>query len=291
MEFEQPDEYQLQYNQNFSQIDYQHASSGFIAKFEEISDKRRLYVKPEEEYPIGSHSMCSIQLSSNCEEYIGLIQITPKGNAFIVPKGSIQFFVNDQPIASITRLNNFDRIKFYDIELKYVTFYSDIIFKKNESFQWAVDEMCIYLTRKYFDKHQNNNELMKITQQMIRHQQSYQQLFHYLLSAEKSFENTDEMRIEAGIMKQIISQLMSVCICDIGNRILENESRMLMSLGRIKQSATRKINFDEMEDEEDPFEKFKRESILRKSLDNNSRTNSTNDTNNSNNNGINGSNQ
>ena len=42
MEFEQPDEYQLQYNQNFSQIDYQHASSGFIAKFEEISDDEEL---------------------------------------------------------------------------------------------------------------------------------------------------------------------------------------------------------------------------------------------------------
>ena len=40
MEIEQPKEYEIFYKQNFSQIDYHHASSGYIAKLEELKNFR-----------------------------------------------------------------------------------------------------------------------------------------------------------------------------------------------------------------------------------------------------------
>ncbi|EDR21534.1 hypothetical protein EDI_289680 [Entamoeba dispar SAW760] len=250
--------------QNFSQMDYQYGCSCYIAKLEESNEQQRLYFKPEKEYGIGSHSLCSIRLTPNAEPLIALFQVNLRGDVSIIPYAKkTPIKINGNNITTETKLNNFDELDIGDLHFQYITFYENVKYQNNPEFENRYHRLFIKLALKKFfnvDITKKDEELKLILPPFLWSVCSSSDIGKALTLSLNELKKVtpvpggDEF---VGLLRQMISQFFCVSSSSTGLKVGGYEAELCSYTNEIKKTPSRKINFDEMQDSEDPLEIFR----------------------------------
>ncbi|EKE42232.1 hypothetical protein ENUP19_0061G0137 [Entamoeba nuttalli] len=246
--------------QNFSQMDYHYGCSCYIAKLEESKEQQRLYFKPEKEYGIGSHSLCSIRLTPNAEPLIALFQVNLRGDVSINPrtkKTSIK--INGNTITTATKLNNFDELDIGDLHFQYIVFYENIKYQNNPELK-EIDHKDIIrntLTKFFINENYNNSDMSPFIQS-VHSSSKIDEALSLCLNILKELTPNPGNNKFIGLFRQMTSQLFCSSSSGIGINLSYYEADIYNVTRTVKKTPSRKINFDEMQDSEDPFEAFKK---------------------------------
>ncbi|BFU24481.1 hypothetical protein EHI8A_003480 [Entamoeba histolytica HM-1:IMSS-B] len=247
--------------QNFSQMDYHYGCSCYIAKLEESKEQQRLYFKPEKEYGIGSHSLCSIRLTPNAEPLIALFQVNLRGDVSIIPrtkKTSIK--INGNNITTATKLNNFDELDIGDLHFQYIVFYENIKYQNKREFNEVGNHNDIIrntLTKFFIKENYKGSDISPFVNVVHASTKIDEALLLCLNKLKELTPNPGNDKF-IGLLRQMTSQLFCISSTSIGFNVSYYESDVYNFTNKVKKTPSRKINFDEMQDSEDPFEAFKK---------------------------------
>ncbi|KAL7720800.1 FHA domain-containing protein [Entamoeba marina] len=241
--------------QHYSQSDYNEAINGFVAKVENIQYSQTLYLRPSHEYPVGSFQNASIQIVGS-DGFILLLICDEIGDIYISPMSSTSVLLNQNIITQKTQINNYDEFTCAGFTFRIVMFYDDITFQSPAN---AIPSSLFSTLRVKYPVLVNSTIIeppMYLSD--VQHLDSITvseitQTLNTLCSNAKSTNNN-----------QLYCTLrLALCYCfgalngEKSATINENVTKDI-SQPELIRKPSKKIDFDSMIDEEDPFEEFRK---------------------------------